>query len=553
MQKIWSKNHQKYIGITLLMIVMGIFRGMEKPNGYLFDIEFIINFIINTALLLAWIISIYIRIIHKKIRFYLISVGALMFFWLFVRTIKYRVLSVYEGMNLLWYLFYIPIVLIPLFSYYTAQTVGQKEDSKLPLRDKLFLIPAILIILGVLTNDIHRMAFVFEGNTYAGMTYGYGLFYYLSYLFSFSFAIASIYIMFRKSRIPASKERVYLPFIFVIIYVFYSIFYSLNQNHRFLQFIEITIAYCMTTIAFWESCIQIGLIGSNSKYNEFFRYSTRNTGIVDKDGKTHYYSGQENIIDAKTFEQLKTDSMISRNIKSRLYISPITGGYVIWEENLDNLLGLIEKLETVNSKLENEIQLIQNQMNIDEKRIMMQEKNRLYDVINKKTNRQMNKIKLNLEYIRQQGNEELKWREISIYATYIKRYSNLVFLAESQDRISGEDLEITIKESLNNLKKMGVNVGLKMDSGGGIKKEQAFAIYECIQDLIEVFFRELKNIFLSIREEENYLNLSVLLNGNGINRFIEADILLKIGGKTALFSEIYEEDRDNVQINLRIL
>lgn len=553
MQKIWSKNHQKYIGITLLMIVMGIFRGMEKPNGYLFDIEFIINFIINTALLLAWIISIYIRIIHKKIRFYLISVGALMFFWLFVRTIKYRVLSVYEGMNLLWYLFYIPIVLIPLFSYYTAQTVGQKEDFKLPLRDKLFLIPAIFIILGVLTNDIHRMAFVFEGNTYVGMTYGYGLFYYLSYFFSFSFAIASIYIMFRKSRIPASKERVYLPFILVIIYVFYSIFYSLNQNHRFLQFIEITIAYCMTTIAFWESCIQIGLIGSNSKYNEFFRYSTRNTGIVDKDGKSHYYSGQENKMDAKTFEQLKTDSMISRNIKSRLYISPITGGYVIWEENLDNLLGLIEKLETVNSKLENEIQLIQNQMNIDEKRIMMQEKNRLYDVINKNTNRQINKIKLNLDYIRQQGNEEEKWREISICATYIKRYSNLVFLAESQDRISGEDLEITIKESLNNLKKMGVNVGLKMDSGGNIKKEQAFALYECIQDLIEVFYRELKNIFLSIREEGDYLNLSVLLNGNEINRLVKADILLKIGGKTALVSEIYEEDRDNVQINLRIL
>lgn len=165
MINIFNKKSQRYILIAILITIMGIFRGIKKPNGYIFDIEFILNFILNTALLLTWIISIYTRIIHKKIRTYLLWIGMLMFFWLFIRTIKYRVLAVFPNMNILWYLFYIPIVLIPLLSYFTAQTVGQKEDYKLPIKDKLLIIPATIIILGVLTNDIHRMAFIFEGNT----------------------------------------------------------------------------------------------------------------------------------------------------------------------------------------------------------------------------------------------------------------------------------------------------------------------------------------------------------------------------------------------------
>lgn len=552
MLNIFNKKKQRYILIIILVIVMGIFRGIKKPNGYIFDIEFILNFILNTALLLSWIISIYTRIIHKKIRTYLLCIGMLMFFWLFVRTIKYRVLAVFPNMNILWYLFYIPIVLIPLLSYYTSQTVGQKEDYKLPLKDKILIIPATIIILGVLTNDIHKMAFIFEGSTtYVGMTYGYGLFYYLSYIFSFYFVICSIYIMFKKSRIKKSKNKIYFPFIIVIIYIFYSIFYNLNQNHKFLQFIEITIAYCICTVAFWESCIQIGLISSNSNYNKFFKSSTMNTIIVDYNGSTHYYTGKENKIDQKTFEQLKKDSMVSKNIKNRLYISKITGGYVIWKEKLDYLLSLIDELETVNRKIESDIILIQNQMNIDEKRIKFKEKNRLYDIINKNTYIQMSKIKENLEYISKNGNDENKWQEINIYATYIKRYSNLVFICEYDDSISLEDMEITIKESLNNLRKMGINQGLKFDSYGQIDKNIAFKIYGIIQNIIEIYFMYLSDIFIMIRNSNQHINMSILLNGNRLKNYLDKEEFMKKNTDSFTLCNIYEEDSNNIQISMR--
>lgn len=533
--------------ITFLIVVMGVLRGMKKSNGYLFDIEFILNFILNTALLFSWLISIYTRIIHKKIRGYLLWIGVLMFFWLFIRTIKYRVLAVFPNMNVLWYLYYVPIVLIPLLSYYTARTVGQREDAKLSRKDRLLLIPAGIIILCILTNDFHRMAFVFEGNTRAGMTYGYGPFYYLSYLFSFSFAVCSILIMFRKSRVKESKRRIYLPFIIVFFYILYSAFYNFNQNHPFLQFIEITIAYCMTTILFWESCIQIGLIRSNSNYREFFKSSTSNTLILDEDGNLRYSTG-EGTIDRSTFELLKKNRTISPNAKSRLYINKITGGYVLREEKLDYLLSLIEELETINRKTEEEILLLQNRMKIDEKRIKLQEKNRLYDIIRRNTEEQMNRIRENLTYLTTHGNEEEKWQEINILATYVKRYSNLVFLSESNGRISMEELRITIAESLNNLKKMGIHEGLKTDVFGDVSLNQAFQIYHAVQKILEHSFQRLRAIYVVLRHSEEEVRLSILLHGEDLKKpFLEETWFSDLSRDI----QVTEEDRENIQIDLR--
>lgn len=566
MKNLLNKKYQNILCITILIIVMGIFRGIKKPNGYLFDIEFIVNFLLNTVLLLSWIISIYIRVIHKKIRNYLLSIGLLMLFWLFVRTIKYRVLSVFDDMNILWYLFYVPIILIPLLSYYTARMVGKNEDNRLSFKDRLLMIPAVIIILGVLTNDIHKMAFVFEGSTYVGMTYGYGFFYYLSSLFSFFFAICSICIMFQKSRIKESKEKIYLPFFIVLVYICYSIFYALNQNHVFLQFFELTVMYCITTVAFWESCIRIGLITSNSNYGKFFKYSAFNTNIVDKQGKIFYATGEENIIDVKTFEQLKENGMFSPDSKSRLYISEITGGYVIWQERFDYLLSLIDKLKIVNDKIENELLFIQSQMNIDEKRIKLKEKNRLYNIINRETDEQRCKIKENLEYISQYGDDWSKWQEINICATYIKRYSNLVFLNEYSNGISSEDMRIAIKESLNNLKRMGINEGLKIDSygisggtsgaealkelHGEITKDRAFKVYSAIEHVIETSFRFLKNIYIVIRNSEECLNLSILLHGEELKKHLISESKIEPDGDF-VYGHAEEEDADTIQINMR--
>lgn len=232
-------------------------------------------------------------------------------------------------------------------------------------------------------------------------------------------------------------------------------------------------------------------------------------------------------------------------------MNPITGGYVIREEHSDAILRLIDELEEVNSKIENDITLIQNQMNIDEKRIKFKEKNRLYDIINKHTYVQMNKIKENLDYISKNGNDQDKWREVNICATYIKRYSNLVFLSEYNDKISLEDVGITIEESLNNLSKMGICAGFKLDSYGEIDKDRVFVLYNALQRIIEMFFRYLRDIFIVIRSSGEDLSMSVLLNGEGLREQFNGEEFIESTVRGPAYCDIYEEDSDNIQINMR--
>lgn len=59
----------------------------------------------------------------------------------------------------LWYLYYVPQILAPLFSLYAALQLGRREDDALSLKWHLLFIPAVLLIGGVLINDLHQMAF----------------------------------------------------------------------------------------------------------------------------------------------------------------------------------------------------------------------------------------------------------------------------------------------------------------------------------------------------------------------------------------------------------
>ena len=50
-------------------------------------------------------------------------------------------------------------ILAPLFSLFAALQLGRREDDALSRKWVLLFVPAALLIGGVLTNDLHQMAF----------------------------------------------------------------------------------------------------------------------------------------------------------------------------------------------------------------------------------------------------------------------------------------------------------------------------------------------------------------------------------------------------------
>ena len=142
------------------------------------------------GIVMAWWISIRRRIIRKDIRIYLEMAIGLILFFLLVRTMRYELFKRTPNISrYLWYLYYIAIILVPVFSLYVAEMVGQAEEAKLrPAYVVLLVIGGALVLL-VMTNDFHQWAFAFSmplGTEEANDHYTRGWVYYMAAGWAFS-------------------------------------------------------------------------------------------------------------------------------------------------------------------------------------------------------------------------------------------------------------------------------------------------------------------------------------------------------------------------------
>ena len=80
------------------------------------------------GLYIAWGVSVRKRVIQAQVRRYLTAVSVLTVFWLTVRTMKYFLVFDPGAARYLWYLYYLPMLFIPLFSLLAAMSLGKQED-----------------------------------------------------------------------------------------------------------------------------------------------------------------------------------------------------------------------------------------------------------------------------------------------------------------------------------------------------------------------------------------------------------------------------------------
>lgn len=94
---------------------------------------------IYIELFIFWGVSIHRRIIHPQVSRYLIAISALMVFWIIIRTIRYSLNECIWLMRYLWYLYYLPMLLIPLLAVFVALSLGKAERFPLTELDGIIL------------------------------------------------------------------------------------------------------------------------------------------------------------------------------------------------------------------------------------------------------------------------------------------------------------------------------------------------------------------------------------------------------------------------------
>ena len=292
--------------------------------------------------------------------------------------------------------------------------------------------------------------------------------------------------------------------------VVYGIAYYLNLPFWKIFSSDMTAALCLLFALIIESCIQCGLIPSNTGYAQLFAASTISAQITDQSGKCIYQSQDSECIAPEIVRQVvQCPIMLENGI--RLSGKPILGGYVLWKENLSELQEIVRELEDRKEELKDANLIEEENLRTKRKVEKLSVKNQLYDKIQKQTARQS---KLLTEFIEAYSMEEDENKrekilgKIVVIGAYIKRRSNLIFIAEQTVKFPIRELELCFRETIKNLEWNHVEAGFStaLDE---IRSEDAMQIYDFFEAVIEESLEDLSAFTVNLKRREARIIMSM--------------------------------------------
>ncbi len=455
-----------------------------------------------SGVLIIWSITLRNRITQKGIRICLVSISYLLLLWFWFRCVKYYIAQVGSPLSrYCWYCYYIAMLFVPVFSMLTAFSIGRPDSYRLSGRYYVPFAVSALFLLLVLTNDLHQLIFRFPDNgmPYSDLHYHYGAGYYMMWGWILLSTVVALVLMLRKCRLPNSNKILWLPILPVLALFGYCLLYVSGLGGR-LVFRDLTIVVSFFIVLAYESAISVGLIRSNSNYRGLFRMSSVAAQSLDEElqvaASARYAVTQPEEI-RRTAVQEGSTLVDNRKISA----APIPGGYVLWQEDVSGLVAAIAELAEMDSELEENHLILEEEYETKHRRQSLIEKNQLYDRMRSRTDAKTGLLSALLEKLKQTDHPE-EMRAISarmaVITAYIKRRSNLVFIAEENQKIPAAELAYCLRESLNNLRLFQVECDMSVQLDEMLTVEGAASIYDAFETVIEAVMENLRELYVSV-------------------------------------------------------
>ena len=479
-----------------LFILAGFFRQMDRLSAPLPSAAcFLLTNLIYIGLAMAWGFSISRRTLHRDDRRWLLLGCAMAVLWLFLRAVKYRFFTDHTITRHLWYLYYVPQILAPLFSLFAALQLGRREDAAFSRRWYLLFIPAALLIGGVLTNDLHQLVFrAVPGAATLEADYTHGWMYYLAMTWIVGLLLATGIIVYRKCRVSESRRYAWIP-LCVFLGGFALCALSFANTYTFHKMPE---CFCLTFAAFWESCLQVGLLPTNGHYRFFFSESTVAAQIVNGRGEPVYRAKNAPNLTPDQLEAAACESILL-NADTRLQSAPVQDGRVYWLEDISKINRIQAQLAEINARLSEENELIQAENELKRQRAQIEEQNRLMDAMLSLVQPQLLAINRLLS-----DKSAQSLMHICILGAYVKRRVNLALICDKKMVVPVDELAHCIRESLIYLTQYGAVCALHQEGKGSVRSCDAQTVYDFFEDCLEAALPSLSALMVRLECGERF-------------------------------------------------
>ena len=490
-----------------------------------FDIGGVYMSYIRAALYLLlfalWGYSLDRRIIQTQALHCMRLTAALMLECLVLRTLKYEVVTDITVARYIWYLYYLPMLFIPLFGVYIALSLGKSEKYRLTGKVvALAAIPAILFSL-VITNDLHQQIFAFNSGIPGrpdNYSYHHRYLYFICLGWMVGCMIFSLIRLLKKSRIKNGGKKPLMPFIIGCITILYGILYLTGLSAVRWWFGDMNVMFCLLYAAIYESCIRCRMIQSNTGYVELFEASTLAAVIMDRSGNVVIRSraADEDMICPQDGTQ------IIRPDGTRISSAPINGGYVVWKDNVRPLTELRAQLSENKAQIKNNKEKLHEAYLIQKKLHELTEKRRIYDKLDLMYGNQINRIGQLLKQCENTETDEVHniLKRILLLGTYIKRSANLYFLSLEHELLSQQDIRLTVDEAVRVMNVCGTECSVVYYMTKPMHSEEVMRRFNLLKTVVETAVDGLNSIFICLSDDEMDLSvecdvdLSLIISSN---------------------------------------
>jgi hypothetical protein len=448
----------------------------------------------------VWCYSLWIRIVQTQVRRYLLAISVLMVLWILLRSIKFSIENT-DAERRLWYFYYFPMLFIPMLSVFVSRSLGKGENFRLPRWIKLLYVPTLLLLLLVLTNDLHQQVFSFPSGVLSDQAYRYegGYFFVLGWeALCAGFALLS---MVKNCRIPRSRRMRWLPLVLLALSLAYACAYVKKVHWVWVLAGDMTVSQCLIFASILECCIQCGLIQSNLGYDELFEATSLPVQITDHAFCSQYVSvAMQGALPQSELRKMQQDAVHLSN-DTLLKRHRLRRGWVFWKEDISALNQVQQELELTRDELRDTGDVLAAENAQRARWLKLTEENRLYDMMEAQTARQIAMLRDLLAELQKTEDPDRARHllgQVIIIGTYVKRRSNLIFVGVQRGAISAQELRLCLNESSENISAYGADCKTIVKGEGQLTVEQATQVYDLFEAVVETELESLRALLISI-------------------------------------------------------
>ena len=440
-----------------------------------------------------WGVSVYLRCLDAVLRRRLVAIAAICTLWMIEVIVKYKSFTPAYA-SLLWYLYYVPMTLIPILCQLCGFRLAGLERRR-PWRRYRNVLWALagIIILFVLTNDLHHQVFCFDpasDNWSSDYTYGWG------YVLVLVWSVANFVGFFILIGLSSSYRIRRFTFTAVLVFcagVFFAVSYALRVPWAWR--LNFSLVYCIFCVVVLEICLESGVFPSYHDIAGIFDTLPLDLKVMTRDFEVAYATpASEPLADgvcdelrAQEHGRMHAFTVISKpDVMYRAF--PLMGGCALLAQDVHELHELNGELAHRRAELQRQNELLAADYDLkahladqeaealliqDVDQALARSLSSLYDLLS------------SLPPLTDETSLDERYRLLQcakMHIAYCKRKGSLTLAQHGESGFDRDRIQLIANELASDLRTLGVDCASIIAIGQPMHASTVSALYDCVYD-----------------------------------------------------------------------